>query len=82
MPSEITERVLSLIGRNLPQGLSCEAADADRPLIDLGFDSMALIGLFIEMEDEFDLSVAAMASCLHSGCTLADVLTLCGATRV
>jgi hypothetical protein len=47
-------------------------------LAQLGFDSLSVVSLFVELETEFSLSIEAMSRCLHAGCTIASLVELCG----
>jgi acyl carrier protein len=77
MSSDLIARVCRVVCDIVPQASAIGVRDAERTLCDLGFDSMAMISLFVVLEEEFQLSVTAMASCLHKGCTLDGVLKLC-----
>lgn len=46
----------------------------------LGIDSMELVGLLIDLEQRFDLDLAAMHQHLHRGCTLGSLRTMCCGT--
>ena len=60
-----------------PEPVSLPPADEDVELSQLGFDSMALVSLFIELESEFDLTVQELSRLLHKRCTLGGLLSLC-----
>ncbi|HEY6880519.1 MAG TPA: acyl carrier protein [Polyangiales bacterium] len=73
----LSHRVFTVVDNVVPQHSALSARDAGRELSELGFDSMALVSLFIELEAEFNLSIQAMMGCLHKRCTLGCLLDLC-----
>ena len=77
MSSEFSSRVYDAVSRIVPQLTDLGPSDAPRTLAELGFDSLAMISLFVVLEEEFQLTVSAMSRYLHKRCTLGGVLTLC-----
>ncbi|HEY6882211.1 MAG TPA: acyl carrier protein [Polyangiales bacterium] len=73
----VSHRVFTVVDNVVPQPSALSPDDASRALSELGFDSMALVSLFIELEAEFNLSMQAMMGCLHKRCTLGCLLDLC-----
>lgn len=70
-------RLIALMNSVVPQPFSLAPADDEVELAQLGFDSMALVSLFIELESEFDLSLQELSGLLHKRCTLGGLLALC-----
>jgi acyl carrier protein len=77
----VIERIwaaVSLVAKFVEPG---EVSDADRPLIDLGVDSFALVDLLARIEEEFAIAIPdelLVAETFHSAGSLADaVLSLC-----
>ena len=50
----------------------------ETPLTQIGFDSLALVTLFVDLQEEFQLSIDAMRQVLHAGCTFGSLQELCG----
>ncbi len=73
-------RLFTLIDSIVPQVGRQGPLQVDVGLTQLGFDSMALVSLFVELESEFGLSLEQMQVHLHKRCTVASLLELCGAT--
>jgi acyl carrier protein len=65
-------------------GLMCkivplkEIPARDARLTEIGFDSLALVTLFVDLEHEFQLPLDAMRRELHGGCTFGSLEALCG----
>ena len=76
--STLQSRLFALMNSVVPQPVVLAPAEQDIELAQLGFDSMALVSLFIELESEFDLSVQELSSFLHKRCTLSGLIALCG----
>jgi acyl carrier protein len=51
--------------------------DQEVELRKLGFDSMAMITLLIELESQLNVPLEALQACLHQGCTIARLIALC-----
>jgi len=72
--TEIEQRLFSVMCKIVPLK---EVPARDRWLSQIGFDSLALVTLFVDLEQEFQLSIDAMRSALHGGCTFGSLHALC-----
>jgi hypothetical protein len=70
-------RLFAMIDSIVPQAGGLPDVPPHVGLSQLGFDSMALVSLFVELESEFGLSIEQMQHHLHRGCTLGSLLELC-----
>jgi acyl carrier protein len=75
--SALQDRLIALMNRVVAQPGQLVPSDADVELSQLGFDSMALVSLFVALESEFELSVQQLSRCLHKRCTLRALVALC-----
>lgn len=73
----LNTQLVRVLDSVVPQHGGLTVADGERELSELGFDSLALVSLFIELESEFALTPRELMSCLHRRCTLAELIALC-----
>lgn len=72
------DRFIAIVRRHLPLLAATEDLSPEAPLSDLGLDSMATVGLVVELENELGVRLPE-----HSltPATFADVATLWGVVR-
>jgi acyl carrier protein len=73
----IQARLFSLMQTVVPQRVRLPSIEPDVGLCQLGFDSLALVSLFVEIEEEFGLPLEAMQRCMHRACTFGALVELC-----
>ena len=69
--------VYQVIESIVPQPVQLARLPQDVRLNVLGFDSMALVSLLVELEDKLGLSMEQLTRCLHRACTLGALLQIC-----
>lgn len=77
MDLPINQRLRCVMSRVVSRDIALVPGDESKLLTDLGFDSMSLIALLCELEQEFQLDVESMLSCLHARCTVESLCRLC-----
>lgn len=70
-------RLFAVIAGFVPQVVDLPELPSDVGLLQLGFDSMAIVSLFVELESEFDLSIEHMQRHLTKNCTVGSLLEMC-----
>jgi hypothetical protein len=72
------QRLFSLMRNIVPLH---SVPEHDTWLTQIGFDSLSLVTLFVDIEQEFRLSLEAMSRELHGGCTFGGLRALCSAAQ-
>ena len=64
---DIQERIYELIKLNCPiENLDLQLTSSTRLLEDLEYDSVALMSLLVDVEEEFDIEINDMEECLQA----------------
>lgn len=64
---DIQERIYELIKLNCPiENLDLQLTSSTRLLEDLEYDSVALMSLLVDVEEEFDIEINDMEGCLQA----------------
>jgi acyl carrier protein len=77
----IENRLHDLMSKILPSPIAFSELVPSAKLVDLGFDSLAMISLFVDLEQEFSVSLEQMRGHLHSRCSFGSLLALCTAAQ-
>ena len=56
MQDQVTEKLLTVLSRHLKFGGNAMNIPMDKPLDELGLDSMGAVNLLLDLEDSFDIS--------------------------